>query len=248
MADTAQSLGPPPIPKQPSEISRLLGVFVSPKSTFEDVARRPRWWIPMILMMIITAVFLGLFTSRVGWERTTRQAIEQSSNTQQLSAQQREQIIQRGAQVAQYAGYLGALAPALFMLVTAAILIFVIDSLMGGEIGFNRMMGLVGYSSLPGIISTGLAILVMYLKNPEDFDINNPLAFNAAILIPEGSARWMTVLAGAFDLFSFWRIALLALGIAAAAPRIRFGKAFIVVLTLWAVVVAIRTGLAAAFG
>jgi len=238
---------PPPIPKDQSEFSRLIGVFFSPMAAFSDVARRPRWWIPMILLMIATTAVLMTYTQRVGWERITRQTIENSPNTQNMSAQQREQIIERGAQVAKYVGYVGAIGPAIFMLITAAVLIFFTDSLMGGEIGFNRMMGIVGYSSMPGILSAALTILVMYLKNPEDFDLNNPLAFNPGAFLPDGSARWLVVLLSSFDLFSFWRIGLLAAGISAAAPKIRFGKALGTVLFLWAVYVVIRTAATAAF-
>ena len=238
---------PPPIPKERGEFSRIFGVFFSPQEAFSDIARRPRWWIPLVLLVIATIATLAAYSQHIGWEQITRQAIEQSSNAQTMSAQQREQIIQRGAQVAKYIGYLGAIAPALFMLVTSAILIFITDSLMGGEIGFNRMMGIVGYSSLPGVLYAGLSILVMFLKPPDDFDLQNPLAFNAAAFLPDGSARWLVTLMGSLDLFSFWRIALMAVGISAAAPKIRFGKALAAVVSLWAVYVLIRTGAAAAF-
>ena len=238
---------PPPIPKEQGEFSRLIGVFVSPKEAFADIARRPRWWVPMVLLMIATVATLVTYSQRVGWERITRQAIEQNANTQNMSAQQREQIIERGTQAAKYFAYVGAIGPAVFMVLTSALLVFIVDSLMGGAIGFNRMMGIIGYASMPGVLYTALVILVMYLKSPEDFDLNNPLAFNAAVFLPDGSARWLVILLSSFDLFSFWRIGLMGMGITAAAPKIRFGKALVAVLFLWGVYVLVRTGATAAF-
>ena len=56
---------PPPVPKPLSEAARLTGVFFSPKSTFPDIARRPRWWIPIILLAII--FFLMGLQGLIGW-------------------------------------------------------------------------------------------------------------------------------------------------------------------------------------
>src|SRR5690348_13748523 len=126
---------PPPVPTAPSELGRLAGVFFSPMSTFADVARRPRWWIPMILLSIVTVVTLISYGRHVGWERVTRQAIERSANTQNLTAAQREQAIVTATRVAQYAAYIGAFGPALTMVVMSAVLIFLTDSLMGANIG-----------------------------------------------------------------------------------------------------------------
>jgi hypothetical protein len=57
--------------------------------------------------------------------------------------------------------------------------------------------------------------------------------------------RWATVGAGSFDLFSFWIIGLMAIGISSSVRRISFTKAFITILFPWALVVALRVVLAA---
>jgi hypothetical protein len=85
---------PPPIATQPdptdlpkmSEAARLAGVFFSPGKAFADIARRPRWWIPVILSAILSTVFLNAFTQRVGWESVIRPAIERSPNTQSVNS------------------------------------------------------------------------------------------------------------------------------------------------------------------
>jgi hypothetical protein len=35
-----------------SEISRLAGVFFEPKKAFADIAARPRWIVPLLLMIV----------------------------------------------------------------------------------------------------------------------------------------------------------------------------------------------------
>ena len=68
---------PPPVPENMSEIARVTGVFASPKKAFADIARRPRWWIPVLLMGVFSTIYLNAYSQRVGWERMIRQQIEQ---------------------------------------------------------------------------------------------------------------------------------------------------------------------------
>jgi hypothetical protein len=239
---------PPPLPENLNEVQRLTGVFVSPSKTFADIARRPRWWIPVILMGILSTIYINGFTQRVGWERMIRQQIEQSSRSDNMTAQQRQQAITLGAAAAKVVGY-GAIVLTLFSIfVTAAILTFMVNTLMGGDIKFGSMMGIVSYGFLPTLLVAALSMLVMYLKPPDDFDLRNPLMFNAGAFVPADSAQWIKVLGASFDLFSFWIMALIAIGISAAAPKIPFGKALTAVIFPWALYVAIRTAATAAFG
>jgi hypothetical protein len=123
---------------------------------------------------------------------------------------------------------------------------FLFDNIMGTEIGLNRMMAIVSYAQLPRLIVTALSMLVMYLKPPDDFDLRNPLAFNLGVLVPRDAPLWQRTLGGSFDVFTFWILALIAMGICAAAPKIKFGKALGGVLFPWALWVTLATGYVAA--
>jgi len=239
---------PPPLPQSLSEVERLTGVFFSPGKAFADIARRPRWWIPILLIGIVSTIYLNAYSSRVGFERIVRQTIEQSSRAESMSAQQREQAIAVGASFARIAAYGGGIVNILIaILIASAVLAFMVNNLMGGNLRFPSLMGIVSYAFLPQILVTALSMLVMYQKAPDDFDLRNPLLFNAGALMPNDSAQWLKGLAGSFDLFSFWIIALIAIGISAAAPKIKFGKALGAVLFPWAIYVALKTAYLAAF-
>jgi hypothetical protein len=239
---------PPPVPQPLGEFSRILGVFIAPKSTFPDIARRPRWWIPMILLGIMATVVAGAYGRHVGWERMIRQTMERNPRMEQLSVQQREQAIDTATKVASIAGYAAGISGALSMLIVSAVLIFLFNVLMSADMKFPSMMGIVGYSFLPTLVSSGLTLLVMFMKDPEDFDIQRPLAFNLGAFLPDGSPRWALVAGGSLDLFSFWIIALLAIGISSSVRRISFGKAFVTILFPWALVVILRVAQTVAFG
>ena len=232
-----------------SEVERLTGVFFAPAKAFADIARRPRWWIPVIILGIVSTIFLNAYSQRVGWERVVRQAIEQSSRADSMSAQQREQAIAVGANVARFVGYGGAVVNSVIAIfIVAVVMLFMANNLMGAEIRLGSMMGIVSYAFLPQVLVVALSMLVMYLKPPDDFDLRNPLLFNAGALMPSDSPQWEKGLGSSFDLFSFWIIGLIAAGISAAAPKIKFGKALMGVLFPWALYVALKTAYLAAFG
>ena len=88
-----------------SEGARLIGVFFSPGKAFADIARRPRWWIPVILIAIVSTIYLTAFTQRVGWESVIRPSIEQLPNAQAMTPQAREQLITTYAGFYKYVGY-----------------------------------------------------------------------------------------------------------------------------------------------
>jgi hypothetical protein len=248
-----QSL-PPDIPgvepEQPpmSEVSRIVGVFSSPSAAFRDIAARPRWWIPLILVGLFGMLFSMAFDQKVGFENYVRETVQRSPQGQNMTAQQLEQGVRIGAQIAKFASYGAIVTVLISTFIIAAVFKFVFDVLMGAEIGLNRMMGIVAYSYLPNLIATALAFLVLNLKPAEDFDLQNPLAFNAGAFISAESPAWLRSLGSSIDLFSFWIIILIAIGVSVAGRKMSFGKAFAGVLFPWALFVLLKVGAAAVRG
>jgi hypothetical protein len=237
--------GPPPM----SEGARLAGVFFSPGKAFADIAVRPRWWIPVILSAILTTIFLNAFTARVGWEQVIRQAMEQSPQVQSMPVQQREQIIRSAANIYKYVGYAAPVLSLFYVFIISVGLLLLFDVMMGAEIGLKRLMGVVAYAFLPLMISTALALLVLFLKNPEDFDLQNPLMFNVGAFLSSDAPAWLKAVGRSLDLFSFWVMALLAIGLVAASrKKMSFGKAFAGIVIPWMMYVCVITSLAALRG
>lgn len=232
-----------------SELSRLTGVFLEPGRAFSDIAARPRWWMPVVLLTALSLVYLFAYSRHIGWERFMRQTIESNSRTQNLPAEQRERIIQQQTRVVSSFSYVGAVAGTVIAaLVVGGIMLFVFNLLLAAQLRFVQAFAITCYAMLPGLINHSLAILVMFLKNPEDFNLQNPTAFNiGAFLDPQSTPKWMVSLGSSFDLFSFWTLALLAVGFSAASRKIAFPKALAGVLAPWALYVCVKAGWAALF-
>jgi len=226
------------------ELSRLTGIIFEPGKTYEDIARRPTWLVPMLLVIVVSCVYIGLFTQHVGWERFMRQQIESSSRSQQLSPEQKEQAIAMQAKLGPVFGYAGViLGTPIYDLVCAGVLLGIVGGIMSAPVKFKQVFAVMCYSAMPMIISSVLAIAVMFLKNPNDFDLQNPTMFNlGAFMDPDKSSKFLFSVAGSMDLFVIWTILLIATGLRAAAGKkqLSFGGALFAVVLPWAVVVLLK--------
>jgi hypothetical protein len=232
-----------------SEPSRLAGVYFDPGKTFADIAARPRWWVPMVLLTVAALVMMICYSQHVGWEHMLRQQIESSPRTQNMTPEQREAIIQQQVKFVPIFGYIMAvIGTPVFMIIVAAVLMFIFNLIFAAGIPFKRALAAVAYSWMTGLVAIILSIIVMFIKSPEDFDIQNPLAFNLGAFLASDAPKWLKALAGSFDLFTFWTIALLGIGFAAASTkRMAWSKAVIAVILPWIVWVVVKTGSAAIF-
>jgi hypothetical protein len=232
------------------EVGRIANVFFDPKKAFADIAARPSFIVPLILLIVGYLTFMYCFTTHVGWEHSMRQAFETSSRAQQMDPQQRENAIQMQVKFAPIGAYVvGPIFVVVIALATAGVLLLVCK-MMGASLRFKQMFGIASYAMLPGVVSSILTVIVIFIKNPEDFNLQNPLAFNLGAFLepPPNSAKALYSLASSIDLFSFWTILLLAVGISVAARKFPFSKALVAVIVPWVVLVLLKAGWAAMFG
>jgi hypothetical protein len=232
------------------EFSRITGVFFEPAKTFKDIAQRPSWLVPMMLVILAVIGVTSAISQRIGWERILRHQMEGNSRMQQMTQEQRDQNMALQIKVASAFGYgIAVVGVPLYDLITAAVLLGIAGGLMGGGMRFKQVFAIVCYSGLPGVISAILTIVVVFLKNPDDFNMQNPLAFNVgAFLDPTSVSKFIYSLASSLDLFVIWTILLLATGLkAAAGKKLTFTGALVAVVAPWAILVLGKAAFAGAF-
>lgn len=238
---------PPPEPKPMSEAGRLFGMFFSPGEAFKDIAKRPRWWVPVLLSSILVTAYLYLYSVQIGFDTMIRQQLDQSNS--EIPAQTRTTLIRVYRDYGLYISlFSGLVIPFCVALIIALVLKVLADTVMGAGVGFKRAMAAVTYGMFPmNVLGTILSVIVMQLKPHDEFDLQNPLVFNAGAFMAEDAPRWLITLGSSLDLFSFWSMLLIAMGLAAASKKMSTGKALGMILFPWALIVIVRTGLAAAF-
>ena len=243
----------PPAPPEPAAMgmaSRITGVFFEPKKTFEDIARKPSILAPLVVMIVIGLITSFFFMRRVDMGTIMRQQMETNSRMQQLTPEQREQQIQLWTKLGPVLAYGGSVIwPPLRSLIIAGVLMLVAVAMMSAPIKFKQMFSLVCWAWMPMIVFSALFLAVAYLKPPEEFNVQNPIALNpAAFMDPTTTSKFVYTLVTYFDLINFWYIFLLATGIkAAAGKKFAFSSALMAVLIPWFLMVICGAGWTAMF-
>ena len=234
----------------------MFSALVSPKATFEDIARRPSWVAPVILLTVVSLAATVLLTQRVGWLRIVQQQIERNPRAaerlNELSLTQREQVLARNGQIYKVVAYkkyvVAVVGPLVIVAIVALILMGLANLLCGASVKYRTSLAVTTHAWMPAAIAGLLVIIVLLLKSPDAVDVERLVASNLGASLESDSPRWLFSLASAVDLFAFWRILLLAIGLAAVTPKkVTVGKALAIVFGAYAVFALLAAGVAAAF-
>jgi hypothetical protein len=238
-----------PRPAGLSEVARLSGVFFEPTRAFEDIAARPGWLVPMIIVLICAISVSVAFGQHVGWERFFRQQMDTNPRTAQLSTEQKEQAIATQVKFAPLGIVAIVIGVPIYYLASSGVLLGIVAGIMSAPVKFKQVFAVMCYASLTGVVSTILTLAVMFLKNPDQFNLQNPLVFNpGAFMDQQSSSKFLYSLATALDLFPIWTMILIAIGLKAASGRkLSFGGALCAVMLPWGIFILGRAALAGLF-
>src|ERR1700732_3682906 len=99
---------------------RMIGVFFSPKATFEDIVRKPSWVLPVVLLTLFSVAVSFAINQRINWREFMSQQIEKGPQAANMSAEQKEQRIEGGAKFSPMLTWvIGVCGPTVFALVVA---------------------------------------------------------------------------------------------------------------------------------
>jgi hypothetical protein len=241
---------PAPAPEAKiSPIGRIFGVLFSPKSTFEDIVRKPSWVLPMVLMAVFGLLSAASLNQRMNWRDYMSQQIEKNPRAAQLSAEQKEKQIDAGAKFAPISAYIfGAPAPVVILLIVALVMWGSYNLLGGANTDFKTSLGIVSHAFVPSYIGNLLFLAIIFLKPVGTVDLQNPVATNVAAFLPDDAPKWLDALCKNIDIFVIWILVLIVIGFAATNPKkLKGGKSFTIAFSVMAVYVILRVGLAFIF-
>lgn len=245
MASTAIA----PEPAQIGTVGRLVGTLFSPKQTFADIARRPSWIAPIVLISLLALLVTAIFSQRVGWRAFMEKQFANNKRMEQMSPEQRQQALDQALKITPIIAYAGAvLGTTIVALIVAGVLLGIFNVLAGAGLNFKTSLGIVSHAWMPSVVGLLIGILVLFLRSPETIDIEHLIASNLGAAVSDESPKWLMTLATSIDIFTFWTIGLMAIGYSAANPKkISVGKAFAYVLLVWVAYVFVHTGWVAIF-
>jgi len=249
MATVTAPAAQAPEPESGGAFGRIIGVFFSPKATFESIARRPTWLVPVLLLCLVSLGVVAGFSQRNGWPGYFKHQMESNSRMQQMPPDQQQRVFEAQLKWGPRVAYIQVvIVPFVMAVALAGIFLGMFNLVSGAQLNFKTSLGIVSHAYLPGVISGLLGVLIVFLKDPSTVDLQNIVASNVGAFLSSEAPRWQVALLGALDVFSFWTMILLAMGFRAAVPKkLSFATAFFSVFGLWFFYVLAKTGITAAF-
>src|SRR5437899_7542918 len=123
MATTPVASPTPDAQPSLSAVARIFCVLFSPKKTFEDIVRKPSWIAPILLSTVLSIIAVVALNQRVNWREYIIQQIEKSSQSAQLSADQKQQRAEVGAKFTVAIVYAaGVIVPVCFALLVGLVM------------------------------------------------------------------------------------------------------------------------------
>jgi hypothetical protein len=260
MSDPNFAFPPTPVASTPappvtmSTGETLSGIFFEPARVFEALRDRPRFLVAVILSALLFTAFQVAFFQHVGYERVAREAIEASPRTANFTPEQKEQTIafQTGP-IFRVIGYTFPTVLILIITFCGGGLYLLGSMAMGKGVRYMQAVSVWAYSGLPPLaIAMVLNIILVFLKNPDDYDIvsasRRGLArANLGLLVDGKAAPVLFTLLESIDLFGFYGLFLAALGLRKVG-KLSSGSAWGIVLAIWIFGVLMRLALAGLFG
>jgi hypothetical protein len=253
MSSTPSAVPPAPgeVPQAKlSAMQRVIGVFTSPGETFTDIARAPSWVMPIVLLTVLSLVVCGVMMKRVDWNDFMEKQMSKSPRFEQLSSEQKAQQLSIAGKIIPYQVYgFGLLGSLVFALIIGGVYLGAFNLFLGAGLKFKAAFGIAAHAMLVGLVSSPLLIIVMFLKPYGEVDPEHLMATNVGEFLSNETPKWLLKLTGSLDIFTFWMLALLVIGFAAANPKkISKGGAVGVVFGVFAVFVLVKVMWAVIFG
>lgn len=111
-------------PAEQNSVARLFGALFNPKPTFDSIARRPTWILPILLGCVAFIGVVAAFSYRGGWESFMEKQDASSSRIQNMTPEARENLIKTQVKVAPIFGYVeGVIVPFTSALAVAGVLL-----------------------------------------------------------------------------------------------------------------------------
>jgi hypothetical protein len=208
----------------------ILDIYFAPGKAFTALKEKPRWIVPLAIVLVVVALTAVLTVNLAREEITMRQ--EEVMRERGLTEEQMEQARQfTQGPVAVLSGALSAAIFTVILLLAFTVVTNLFVPLFGGESGFKKV--------IPSAILK--LIMIAITKSPY---VTTSLAMFAPAL---GKDSFTYQLLAGFDFFVIWEMILVSMGISVT-NGITKKNAYILVFVIWLVSIFVGIGLGKIFG
>jgi hypothetical protein len=214
-----------------SSLRRVVRVVYGPVQVFQELERRPDWLIPLLICVLVAAISSWVLIPSVILP-AQREALESRGLTEQQLEAARPWL--EGNRPL-YVGLVTAVVfTALAFVVVAGVFHLICALLLGGQGNFARTFAVVAYSSIVSVPESIVKVPIQLITKSAEAHTSLALVLSS----PEASSgfayRFLYRFLDQFDLFAFWKLVLMAIGLSVMFKFSR-QKSYYVVGALWLV-------------
>lgn len=195
----------------------LQALAFEPRRAFAELDARPRFWWPLLLVAVASAVLSGWYAAVVDLEWLTDVQLRGSSFTQNMTEAEIERMSRaaagrRGTQVA-----IGSLGTGLFVgviVLLSALYYSLAGKITGVERSFRHWMALSAWTSIPTLLALLAAVFVLLTASSNQIpqEALQPLSLNALVFQRAPGEPGYTLF-NSINLLQFVSLYLAALGV-----------------------------------
>jgi Yip1-like protein len=167
----------------PGPLGRLFGVFFRPRPTFESMRERPRFLLPLILMLVAqTAIAFTMFQSGVIADETVAKMEAQGKDPHAIEAVQHFFEGTGGLLVTVATA---PFATAVGLLSGAALLFFMGNLMLGARLRFSHYLSAVAFSGVVQLVDQGVRVALILVRHSFDvrLGVGNLLGDSTGFLV-----------------------------------------------------------------
>jgi hypothetical protein len=213
--------------------------------------RRPDFLAPLIVTTVASVILIEAMLERIGAARIIRQSLEMSGKAAQMTPEQIDQTVQKVATFTAISMRVGGvLGVPIFLLIIAAVGLFVVNVIFGASANFKTCFSVVCYANLVLLVGVVLGLVMIFLGDVEQINPENFVPTTVGFFLnPRETSKPLYVIASSFDIFRVWFIILCSLGLSAATEK-KVGTVAILLtyLGVWVLLVLGHAGVAAMMG
>jgi hypothetical protein len=248
MPDAVATTEVPPL----SPVARIVDVFIAPTKTFNDIRRNASWWLPFVLICIVTFVFAYTVLHKVGLATLVDSVIHSNASLSDRIANappDQAARIRSSIEMQFRFMYVAPIIVLIAALIISGIFLGTANFAFGGRARYSQMLAVWFYGTLPLMFISLLTIITLFAGMQSDsFNIKNTVGTNIGYFLQGGdSPHWLVTLLSSFDVFAIWSAILLTIGISIVAG-IKRSAAAVIVFGWWALYALGQTAITAITG
>lgn len=238
--------------KPMSQGERFIDAFVAPTKTFQDICRNASWWLPVVIICVLSIIFAYAVLHKVGLAGLVDGVIHGSGSLEDRIANgspEQAAAIRHSIETQFRFMYLAPVFIVIVGLIVSGLFMATANFGFGGRATYGQMLAVWFYGTLPLMFISIITIITLYAGMQSDsFNIKNAVGTNVGYYLQGGgSPRWLVTFLSSVDIFAIWSAVLLTIGISIVAG-IKRSSAAIVVFGWWALYVLGQTAIAAVTG